>query len=81
MSVSGGVGDEGVLKWGFWWSIDVFFWGERLNRGWETKESFRVVFTSMLATPSSRMDWVVWGTGTPQDRDEVKRREFWVCDG
>ena len=29
----------------------------------------------------SHIHWVVWGTGTPKDRDEVNRREFWVCDG
>ncbi len=26
-------------------------------------------------------DWVPWGTGTPKNRDEVKRREVWECDG
>ena len=25
--------------------------------------------------------WVTRGTGTPKDRDEANRREFWVCDG
>ncbi len=25
--------------------------------------------------------WVVWGTGTPKDRDEVNRREVSECDG
>ena len=25
--------------------------------------------------------WVVWGTGTPKDRDEVNRREVVECDG
>ncbi len=29
----------------------------------------------------SHIHWVVWGTGTPTDRDEVNRREFWVYDG
>jgi hypothetical protein len=24
---------------------------------------------------------VVWGTGTPKDRDEVKWREVWECEG
>jgi hypothetical protein len=30
---------------------------------------------------TSHIHWVVWGTGTPKDRDEVNRKEFWVCDG
>ena len=25
--------------------------------------------------------WIVRGTGTPKDRDEVNRREVWECDG
>jgi hypothetical protein len=25
--------------------------------------------------------WVVWGTGTPKDRDEVNKREVYECDG
>ena len=29
----------------------------------------------------SHIHWVVWGTGTLQDRDKVNRREFWVNDG
>jgi hypothetical protein len=29
----------------------------------------------------SYIHWVPRGTGTPTDRDEVNRREFWVCDG
>ena len=29
----------------------------------------------------TRICWVPWGTGTLKDRDEVNRREFWVCDG
>ena len=27
------------------------------------------------------MHWVARGTGTPEDRDEVNSREFWLCDG
>ena len=30
---------------------------------------------------TSHIHWVVWGTGTPKDRDEVNRREVWECDG
>ena len=30
---------------------------------------------------TSHIHWVVWGTGTPKDRDEVDRREFCDCDG
>ena len=30
---------------------------------------------------ATHIDWVVWGTDTPKDRDKVKRREFGVCDG
>ena len=30
---------------------------------------------------TSRIHWVPRGTGTPTDRDEVNKREFWVCDG
>ncbi len=30
---------------------------------------------------TSRMHWVVWGTGTPKDRDEVNRRDVCECDG
>jgi hypothetical protein len=33
------------------------------------------------AEGSIRIHWVVWGTGTPKDRDEVKRREVWECEG
>ena len=29
----------------------------------------------------SRIHWVPSRTGTPKDRDEVNRRELWVCDG
>ena len=29
----------------------------------------------------SQIHWVVWGTGSPKDRDEVKRREVWECEG
>jgi hypothetical protein len=28
-----------------------------------------------------RIHWLTRGTGTPKDRDEVNRREFWVGDG
>ncbi len=39
----------------------------------------------MIDTPStfktSRIHWVVRGTGTPKDRDEVNRRDVCDCDG
>ena len=30
---------------------------------------------------TSRIHYVEWGTGIPKDKDEVKRREVWECDG
>jgi len=30
---------------------------------------------------TSHIHCVVWGTGTPKNRDEVNRREVWECDG
>ncbi len=33
------------------------------------------------STPASRIHWVVRGTGTPKDRDEVNRRDVCECDG
>ncbi len=30
---------------------------------------------------TSRIHWVVRGTGTPKDRDEVNRRDVSECDG
>ncbi len=27
------------------------------------------------------MHWITWGTGTPEDKDEIKRLEVWKCDG
>jgi hypothetical protein len=29
----------------------------------------------------TRMPWVVRGTGTPKDKDEVNKREACECDG
>ncbi len=41
---------------------------------WETKIWIRGIYTPHI-------HWVVWGTGTPKNRDEVKRREVWECEG
>ena len=41
---------------------------------WKTKSWSWKIYTS-------HTHWVPRGTGTPKDRDEVNRREFWVCDG
>ncbi len=34
-----------------------------------------------LGIYTPHIQWVVWGTGTPQNRDEVNRREVCECDG
>jgi hypothetical protein len=41
---------------------------------WKTKNSNWGIYVS-------HMDWVVWGIGTPNNRDEFNRREFCECDG
>ncbi len=41
---------------------------------WKTKNEIWEIYTP-------RIHWVVRGTGTPKDRDEVKRRDVWQCDG
>ncbi len=35
--------------------------------------------SSLIYTPD--IHWVVRGTGTPKDKDEVNRREVCDCDG
>jgi hypothetical protein len=34
----------------------------------------KVIYTTLI-------QWVEWGTGTREDRDEVNRREVCECDG
>ena len=34
-----------------------------------------LVSERIVRLASSRIHWVVWGTGTPKDRNEVNRRE------
>ena len=41
---------------------------------WETKISNWGIY-------ESHIHWVDRGTGTPIDKDEVNRRDLWVCDG
>ncbi len=41
---------------------------------WKTKNEIWEIYTS-------RIQWVVRGTGTPKDRDEVNRRDVYECDG
>ena len=45
-----------------------------LSVWWKTKSQSWGIYTS-------RIHWVVWGTGTPQDKDEVTKREVCECDG
>ena len=67
------------------WCGLFFFWTTDKTRGkgnsymwvsvqWKTKNQNCWIYAPLI-------HWVVWRTGTPNDRDEINRREFWVCDG
>jgi hypothetical protein len=52
--------------------------------------NIRVICVDQSSRPSdlktwgvytSHIHWVPCGTGTPKDRDEIKRREVWSCEG
>ncbi len=50
----------------------------RVSVWWKTKSEIWGIYTSHI-------HWVTWGTGTPNDKDEVNKREVsecdvWVCD-
>jgi hypothetical protein len=47
----------------------------RLLEDHDPPECLFIIFNSTFDSYTSHIHWVVWGIGTPKDRDEVKRRE------
>jgi hypothetical protein len=72
---------EDIRKVQRWISV-IRGWGGSQRRGglfeYLRYTPQRHYFSTGIYTP--RLNWVVRGTGTPKDRDEVNRIEFCECD-